>query len=41
LLYPVGDRDRSSNLETIRTASNQAFPQESVLRVDSQACIAF
>jgi Protein of unknown function (DUF3574) len=41
LLYPLGDRDSHLKVEAIRVAYQRTFQQESVLRVDSQACTAF
>jgi hypothetical protein len=41
LLYPVGEEFRHRRIERIREEYKSAFQQQSVLRVDSTACVSF
>jgi hypothetical protein len=41
LLYPFGDNGSHKSIERIRDAYTRAFQQQSVLRVDHTACVAF
>jgi hypothetical protein len=41
LLYPVGEEFRHRRIERIRKEYKSAFQQQSVLRVDSTACVSF
>lgn len=41
LLYPGGDAEASRKVEQIRSDYQQRFEQQSVLRADSVACVAF
>jgi hypothetical protein len=41
LLYPFRQSGSSDNIEQIREAYKIAFQQQSVLRVDSRACVSF
>jgi hypothetical protein len=41
LFYPLGGPEPNQNLEAIRSAYKTTFQQESVLRADAPACVAF
>jgi Protein of unknown function (DUF3574) len=41
LFYPLGGSENAQKLEAIRSAYKTTFQQESVLRADALACIAF